>query len=453
VSEPTTTTPSAAPVAIVRAGRQRHLMTEPITYEEEALPGFVRVALLSVAVLLALFVTWAALVEIDEVARAPGQVMPSGAVKMIQHLEGGVVGEILARDGEQVFAGQVLVRMDPAQARAELKQMRAREAGLLIRAERLRAIADGRAPDFGAWEAEYPALVAEERRIWNGRTETARTDLTIIDSQVEQRRRELRQLRDSLSIAEQHLDIAREQLAIREKGVSAGVVSRQVYLETKRAQITAEGEIARLREQIELGEKALDETTRRRDSLELTQRQEALDELGGVTAELAQVNGVLDKLRDRVARLEVRAPTAGLVQDLRVHAAGEVVPPGGVLMQLVPTEDQLQAELELSPRDVGHVAPGQKVKIKISTYDYTRYGWMQGELVRVSPSTFLGDDGAPHYRATVRLGRSWMGDDPASNPILPGMTIEADIVTGEKSLLAYLMRPIYVALQSSFHER
>lgn len=444
---------SAANVSIVRGGRQHHLLTEPVTYEEERLPGFVRAALLAVAALLVLFGVWAGVVRIEELAVAPGQVVPSGKVKVVQHLEGGVVAQVLVAEGERVVPGQVLVVMDPAPALAEREQMRAREAGLLVRMERLHATVEGREPDFGEFAARYPDLVAEQRKIWAGQRETTASALAVIESQVAQRQTELKQLTEGLEVARQHMVITSEQLDIRAKGVEAGIVSRQTYLETKRAFVTAEGEVARIEEQIRLAREALAETEQRGTNLDHMHRQEALNELGGVVAELAQVRSAQIRIEDRMTRLEVRSPDRGIVQGLRVHTQGEVIQPGGLLMQVVPVDDQLEAEVHISSADIGHVAAGQPVKLKVATYDFTRYGFIDGEVVRLSATTFLDEQGTPFYKGTVRLARAYVGSTPEENPILPGMTVEADIITGAKSLLEYLLKPIHLAFQNAFHER
>jgi HlyD family secretion protein/adhesin transport system membrane fusion protein len=440
-------------LVIARGGRQRKLLTEPVLFEEQSLPLFVRSGLIAAALFVVLFFVWASVVSVDEVASAPGQVVPSAAVQVVQHLEGGVVGEIRVREGEMVKAGQPLVRMDPAAARSELDQTRARHIGLLLRAERLKAVIEAREPDFAAITSDYTELVADQRRIWAGQLNAQGSAIDVINSQVDQKTREIRQLRDSLDIAQRQLKLTRDQLEIRERGVADGVVSRQVYLETARGQVTAEGEVGRLREQIQVANDSLSEVEKRRRSLGATQAQDALSELGTVSTEVEQVKNTLVKLQDRVDRLEVRAPATGLVQDLKVRTVGEVVAAGATLMRVVPSDGHLEAEVRIQPADVGHVAVGQTVKMKVSSYDYNRYGTLPGILALVSPTTFMDEQNKPYYKGTVSLGRPWVGKVDGQNPVLPGMSLEADIVTGQKVLTEYLFKPIAVSLKSSFHER
>lgn len=469
-SHPVAVGEPAPQFSVARGGRQRKLLTEPDLFEEVALPTIVRAGLLSIAAVVVLFFIWASLVEIDEVATAPGQVVPSGSVKVVQHLEGGTVTEILVKNGEMVQAGQVLARIDAADARASLDEMRARRASLTLRAERLNAILEDRDPDFSAMKPKFPALAADQRRIWEGQIAAEVSAVDIIDSQIEQRRRELKQLADALAIAQRQLALTSDQVTIRERGVASGVVSRQVYLETARAQVTAEGEVLRLREQINVARDGLVELETRRRNLGATQRQDALSELGVVSSELEQVKSMLFKFEDRVERLEIRSPVTGLVQDLKVKTVGEVLPAGGLLMTVVPVDAVLEAEVRISTSDIGHVQVGQGVKVKVSTYDYTRYGMLPGTLSRISPTTFtttsfgvgqggasgthqVDDQGKPYYVGIITMSRPYVGPRTGENPVLPGMLLQADIVTGRKVLAEYLFKPIVVSLKNAFHER
>lgn len=441
------------PPQIVASPRVRRHLMEPVAFEEEAMPRFIRAAIAGTVVLVGMTIAWATVTRIDEVAIATGEVVPSGTVKPIEHLEGGVVAQVLVREGELVSAGQVLLRMDPAQAQSELSQMQARLAGLHLREERLKAVAGHRQPAFDGIDRGFKDLARDQWQIWTNQVATQRTAIEVLESQIEQRRRERVQLQGQLDIALRHRDITAAELAMRQKGVAMGVVSRQVLYETQRAHVTAEGEVTRLSEDIVRAGEALAEAERRRANMDLTQRQDVLAEMGSVSQEIAQVQGALSRLEDRVRRLDLRAPVAGLVQDLKIHSPGEVVQPGGVVMRVVPVDEHLLAEVRITSADVGHTRVGQPVKLKVSSYDYVRYGALPGTLDRISPATFVDENGRPYYKGVVALERAHMGAAPGHNPILPGMVVQADILTGEKSLLEYLLKPVAVSLSSSFHER
>jgi HlyD family secretion protein/adhesin transport system membrane fusion protein len=438
---------------IIRAPRSKKPLTEPTVFEEETLPGFVRTALWIGAALVIFFLVWASEVRLDEVSTGIGQVVPSAQVKVVQHLEGGVVSAIQVAEGDLVEAGQTLIRLDPTPAAAEQDEMRARYVGLLLREERLLAGLAGRRPDFARIDRSYPDLTSDQQQIWVGQVATRKSALEVLDHQVEQKRDELRQLGDMLRVAEKQQKITGDQTEIRRQGVESGVVSLQTYLETKRAEVAAEGEVLRLNEQVKVAKEAVTEIEKRRQNLNETQRQDLLSELGSVSSELEQVRSTLAKLKDRVERTDVKAPVAGYVQDLKVHTIGEVLPAGGMVAHIVPVHDQLELEVRIPPADIGHIRAGQDVKVKVAAYEYVRYGSLHGKLVRVSATTFSDEQNKPYYKGVVELDQAWMGPEQGHNPIIPGMSAEVDIVTGDKSLIQYLIKPVFISLKSSFHER
>jgi HlyD family secretion protein/adhesin transport system membrane fusion protein len=280
-----------------------------------------------------------------------------------------------------------------------------------------------------------------------------RSALSVLAAQIGQRNQELSQLKEQLTTALEQEQITGQQVEIRRKGVEAGVVSKQVYLETSRASSTARGEVERIRQQISVNAQNISEAERRRQNLGDVQAQDALNELGTVSGEIEQVRGLMDKQLDRVDRLDVRSPVAGLVQDLRIHSVGEVLPAGGNVSRVVPVNDVLEAEVRIAPGDVGHVHVGQRVRIKISSFEYVRYGTLNGSIAKISPTTFTDENGKPYYKSNVKLERNYMGTIEGVNLIQPGMVVQADIVTGSRTLIEYLLKPIYLALQDSFHER
>jgi len=445
--------PSSTASPVVQAPRELRPLTEPIAFEEETMPAFVRTALLGTVGLLVVFMVWGGLVDLDEIASAPGHIVPSGQVRTVEHLEGGIVAEIPVTEGQLVDQGDVLLRFDPLAAQSELQQTEAREASLLLRDERLKATAENRKPDFTGVGARYPDLVADQDRIWQGQVATHRSALEVLDQQINERRAELEQLHHSLAAAEEQFKLTSDQVAIRESGVEIGVVSRQVLLETRRAQVAAKSEVTRLQDQVRLTGHALAEAEDRKRNLGQSQRQDALSELGTVSAEMAQVKGALVKLQDRVLRTEVKAPVRGIVQDIKVTIPGEVVPAGGVVMRIVPVEEKLEAEIRIPAAEIGHVRTGMPVKVKIAAYEFVRYGTLSGTLSKLSASTFSDEQGRPYYKGMVSFERNYVGKVPGENPLLPGMPLDGDIVIGHRSLLSYLLKPFVVSLKTSFHER
>ncbi|TVQ96744.1 MAG: HlyD family type I secretion periplasmic adaptor subunit [Desulfovibrionales bacterium] len=468
-----TSSGKASGQSVGHGGRERHLLSQAEQIEETLMPRFIRPMLLLIALILFAFLVWAAVVQLTEVARAPGEIIPIGRSKVVQHLDGGEVSEILMEEGDLVERGQTLLRIDGSQARADLQQMEARWLALTLRAERLLAFAENRQPVFpdpGARVA-YPVidddpeariiittsqhlhLITDQEQIFQQQTAVQESSLAVVASQIDQLRKRNEQNRKSLADAGRHLDIVSELLTKREELAEQRLITRTVLLETRRAKVTAESEVTRLQEEIIVTQEALEEALLRRQDIANQFRRDALTERGLVRAELAEVEEALQRMQARVSRLDVRAPERGLIQDLRVMTTGQVVQPGAVLMHVVPTDAPLEAEVRIQPRDIGHVVPGQPVTIRVSSYDYRRFGSTEGILRRISATNVVTETGEPYFRGWVELIRPYVGDDPQRFQIRPGMSVEAEIITGSKTLLAYLFTPVADIIDRSFGER
>ncbi len=174
--------------------------------------------------------------------------------------------------------------------------------------------------------------------------------------------------------------------------------------------------------------------------------------MGAVFAELREVNQSLPKLQDRLDRLALAAPVAGVVKNLQVATIGAVLAPGQPVMEIVPIDDEMVAEVRIRPEDIGHLARGQKASVRLSSYDFARFGSLEGRLQSLSASTFESARGEPYYKGVVKLAQSHLGPEPGAMPVLPGMTLEATINTGRRSLLEYLLAPLYRSAAQAFHE-
>ncbi|MFZ3017897.1 MAG: HlyD family type I secretion periplasmic adaptor subunit [Gallionella sp.] len=434
--------------------RERGLLPESIHVEEELIPDFVRPALMLVTATVILFIIWAAVTNLKEVARAPGEIIPSGDIKVVQHLDGGVISEILTSEGQLVEKGQVLLRVSGSRATAELGQMMARLDGLRLREERLLAVTEGKLkPDFDALEIGKPGMVTTQRDIYLAQLAARASTLDILDKQIEQRRQRIEQQRTALAVAKEHQSLTTELSDMREDLASRRLVNRSVLLETRRAKVTAIGEVDRLREEIGISQQELAESISRRTDAQNQLRQDALVELGAVRAEIAELEGTLSRLHGQVDRLEVRAPNRGFVHDFKIYNVDQVIDPGAMLMQIVSEKPVLEAEVRIATRDIGFVKVGQHVNLRATSFDYARFGVAKGILKQVSPSSLLGDDKQPYYRGVVELDNPYVGDTAAHYTLQPGMSVEADILTGEKTLLTYLTKPVIDVISLSFSER
>lgn len=427
-------------------------LSQPLILEEAGPPR----ALLQLTIIASLmvggFIAWAAVTELRETALAQGQVMPAGSVHVVQHLEGGIIADIHVDEGQVVEVGEPLFRLQEAAALAELDQLRVREAALSLQAERLRAFVLGYEPDFSRGRS-YEDMVSDQRVILEMQVNARDSQRAVLLSRIDQRKAEIASLAKQRKSLESQIAIIREQLTIRRDLLAKGLMSRIQFLETERALSQALGDLSSLDGDAAGAKEALAEAQNSLMEMEASLGNEALGEMGQVSAELAQVREQLVKLEDRVDRLVITAPSRGIVKGLITQTIGAVIAPGDILLEIVPFEDEMVAEVQIHPRDVGHLRVGQEAQVKVTTYDTAKHGMVMGRLSRISASTFQDQDGQPFFKATIALDTNFVGQDPTQNPVLPGMVVDANIRTGSKSLLRYLLKPVYRSLDVAFRER
>lgn len=433
-------------------GRERRLLAESAQIEEELLPAFVRPLLMIVGAMLVLSIIWAVLTNLTEVARAQGDIVPSGQIKVVQHLDGGIVSEIKVTDRQLVEQGQELLRINGAQASTDLLQMEVRLISLRLRAERLAAFAEGREPDFAPIAGSHLDLLDDQMEIYRTQNDARKSTLSILDHQANQRAFRIQQLAKSLDKAREHQILTGELSNMREGLASRRLVNRSVLIETQRAQVTAESETDRLSKEIDVVKQELAEIKSRHADTTNQLRRDALNEMGAARAEIAEVEESTQRLRDKVDRLVVRAPARGYVHDLKVQTVGQIVQPGAILMQIVPADAPLEAVIRIASKDVGYVKEGQPVNMRVNSYDYTSFGFARGTLSKVSATNLVGDDGKPYFRGWVTLTNPYVGDKPG-HLLQAGMGVEAEILTGHRTLLAYLLKPLEDINSRSFGER
>ncbi len=428
-------------------------LAHAITLEECGPPRLVTWTILVVSLLVIGAVAWSVVMDIDEAAMADGSVLPAGSVHVVQHLEGGIVAEILVKDGDVVDQNQVLVRLDEAAPLSELQQTKTRMVGLELRAERLRAFAMGRKPKFEAFKPQFAELVRDQQQIFDLQQLSFDKQRAVLENEISEKRADLKSLKRRKQALAKKAELLEEELTMRKPLLEKGLVSRIAYLDTQRELSEAQADVAEITGSIDRNREEVRNVQGRLHELESRLRNEAVIEMGQVTAELAEVKEILGKLRDRVARLEVRAPVYGVVKGLQTKTIGGVLPAGGVIGEIVPMNEELVVEAEINPRDIGHLVPGQKVSVRVSTFDFAQFGGIDGTLERISASTFVDDEGKTHYRGIVKLAQNHVGKNPEANLVLPGMEVQTVIFTGERSLFEYLIRPVYKAATAAFHER
>ncbi|MBX9976714.1 MAG: HlyD family type I secretion periplasmic adaptor subunit [Alphaproteobacteria bacterium] len=424
----------------------------PTALLEEGQPKGSRLSIFIVSIMILAFLAWASLTPIKEVAIAQGQVVPSTFVKTIQHLEGGIIKHIYVEDGSEVKEGDILIQLDTASATSELEQIHARETSLRIKAERLRAFGMNEKPDFKQFSGNFQNLVEDQQSIFDMQSKNRDDQREIIQKQLNQRKASLtaqegrvKDLEHRVSVLEKQRDVLK---GLYEKHLKTGTEYRgaedllsEVMVELNQAKNTA------LESQQGIGE-----LESRFLELDTRLRNESLIEMGNVTGEIAQLIEAKLKQQDRVKRLAITAPAAGIIKGLKNTTLQGVIQPGAEILQIVPKEN-LEIEAKVQPKDMGKLRSGQNVMVKVTAYDYTRYGGINGTVKAVSATTFVDDKNVPYYRVLISLKKNYLGEDPHNNHLTPGMTVQADIETDQKTLLAYLVKPVYIAVQESFRER
>ena len=431
---------------------QTRYLSQSIRLKESASPGIVRSTMTIASLTVIAFIGWAAFSEVNEIARSPGEIIPSGHQQVVQHLEGGTVRDILVRDGDSVKKGQVVLRIDDADLQKDLTRAADRKAVLDLQEERLRAFIEGRKPSLEGLSVNRPDLATDSQAFFTSMTEAAEKERTVINDQIRQKKQSIAILAAELNASRSNFDILSSLLQKRRDLNRQGILSDVKLLETQQRYNEIAGKIDSLRNQIAMSNSTIKEYENRLASLSISQIDAAHKQLESTVAERMQNNELIEKIKSRIARMEVRAPVDGIVKGITVNTIGGVVQPGQALMEIVPSDTPLVVNLKIPPRYVGHIREGQPVQVKFSSYDFARYGAVPGTLAAISATTFSGEQGERFYEGKVMLGENNVGGDP-KNRILPGMTVMADIVTGEKTILQYLLKPIRTAAATAFTER
>ena len=402
-------------------------------------------------VVVLLLVVWAALAHVDEVTRGDARVIPSRQLQVVQSLDGGIVSEILVREGEVVEAGQLLLRVEETRATAGVRESAATGITLRARAARLRALAEGKPflPPPAA-DDEERRVIEEERRIYASRVNELETQLSVVRQQIAQRQQEQVEAQAKRSAAQRALELAQQELAQTRPLLATGAVSQVDILRLERDITKSRGESEAAAAQIERARAAIGESQRKVQEAELGFRNEARVELAEATGKLNALTENAVGLADKVAKSQIKSPLRGRVQRLLANTVGGVVQPGKDIVEIVPLDDTLVLEARVQPRDIAFIRPEQSATVKFSAYDFSIYGGLDAKVENISPDTIVDEKGNAFYLVRVRTLKPGFND---KLPIIPGMTAEVDVLTGNKSVLSYLLKPVLKVRDGALRER
>ena len=403
---------------------------------------------------IAMFITWAYFAQIDEIARGDGDIVPSGENQMIQNLEGGIVEEILVKEGANVEKGQLLIKIDNQKSQSSFSTNAIKADALDAKIIRLTAEANGqkfKVPK--AMMEKVPQFIENEKSLYNTNKQQLSSKLNALKEQLIQREQELSEAKSSRNSLKESLRFIDQEVSITKPMVARGVRSKVDFLKLQREANEAKERynsvrlsIPRLNSAIKEVRSTIKETTLLFQSDAKRQLNEAVSELRGYRANSTA-------LQDQVKRTLVRSPMKGIVQKLFVHTVGGVIQPGADILEIVPTDSTLLVEVKIKPSDIAFIYFGQKAIVKFSAYDFAIYGGLDGEVVHISADTITDQKENVFYTVRIKTNKNYLERQGKKLKIIPGMTVSVDIITGRKSVLDYILKPILKTKQYTFTER
>ncbi len=398
-------------------------------------------------------IIWMSWAEIDVVVRGQGKVVPARQVQVIQSLEGGIVSEILVREGDQVEIDQPLIKISDVAFSSSYEENRLSYYELRAKSVRLKAEAHGYA--FETDEelvSKAPELLTAEKSLYDSNRQQLEETLSIYEEQVRQQETALEEALSKQRQLKRSLELLRQELKIKEPLVKRRIISEVEYLQVQQREAEAEGELEGVGISIPRIRSTVEESRRKLQQAELEFRNKAKRELNEVLAEISRIAEAQTALEDRVSRTTLRSPVKGTVQRLYTNTIGGVVSPGKQIMEIVPREDALLIEAQIRPADIAYIDVNQTARLKFTAYDFAIYGSVKGVVTFVSADTVTDEDGVSYYIARVRPEKPYLGHETKQMPIKVGMASEADIITDKKSILEYLLKPVHRGLEKAMRE-
>lgn len=397
---------------------------------------------------------WASLASLDEIATGTGKVIPSSHIQIVQNLEGGILSEIPVREGDVVQKGQVLAQMDATRFSSSFGENQAKYDALLVKIARLSAEANN--AEFNApkeLEQKNLKLIEEERSLYASRQRELQANLSVLRQQSEQRVQDLAEKRVRLVQLQQSHGLVSREVSMTRPLVQQGVMSEVELLRLERQQSDLKGELEATRIAIPRLESALMEARNKVEGFIVKFRSDAMSELSAARAEISAIGATSTALEDRLARTTVHSPMTGTVKRIKVTTIGGVIQPGMDLMEIVPLEDNLLIEARVKPSDIAFLRLGQEGAVKLSAYDFSIYGGVPAKLEYISADSITNDEGETFFIIRVRTKTNYLVQGDKRLPIIPGMLATVDIRTGKKTVLTYLLKPVFKAKAVAMRER
>ncbi len=403
------------------------------------------------AVALLLVLLWAAFAKIDEVTRGEARVVPTSQLQVVQSVDGGVVKDIPVKEGAVVEVGQILLRVDPTRFESSMQESRSTQLALQAKMLRLQALTRGTAlvipPEL---QKEAPDVVAQEMRLYESRRAEISAQISISQNQLSQRQQELNEVRARREQADRGLDLMTREISATRPMVATGAVSEVEVMRLEREAARLRGDREQASAQIARVQAAILEASRKIEEVTLTSRNQMSAELSETMGKLSSMSQGGKALEDKVKQADIKSPVRGTIKRLLINTPGAVVQPGKEVVEIVPADDALILEVKILPKDIGFLRPGQDAMVKFTAYDFAIYGGLEADVIQIGADSVIDDKGNAFYTIRVRTRKPSLGP---GLPIIPGMVAEVEILTGKKTVLSYLLKPVLRAKANALTER
>jgi membrane fusion protein, adhesin transport system len=417
-------------------------------------PRKTRYFLWLILIAFAWIILWASRAELDEITRGEGKVIPFHQLQKIQNLEGGIVSEILVHDGDIVKKGQILLKIQNTTSRSSYEEGKLKLQELRAKFFRLQAEANGKNFSYDKKDLkEVKSQLEYEKSLFRTNKEQLNKSLEVLNEQKKQKENELAELEAKINQQAKAVKLIEEEVKITKPLLKKGLVSEVEFLKLSRELNSLSGDLEASTLAVPRIKSQIKEFETKSEAAILDYRNKAKKELNEVVAEISRINETNQALSDRVKRTSVRSPVNGTVQAVLVNTIGGVIQPGMDLVEIVPNQDNLLVEAQVKPSDIAFLRPNLDAMVKFSAYDFSIYGGLKGKLTHISADTITNDKGESYYLVRIKTDKSHLGTEIKPLPIMVGMVASVDIVTGKKTVLDYLLKPILKAKQSALRER
>lgn len=426
--------------------------------KEDRPPLFASASIFIIGALFVVFVAWASFAEVDEIARGDGKVIPASKTQIIQASEAGVVQEIAVTIGQIVKKNDLIIRLDNTLNTSSLGEQQAKARALEVRIARLKyeqaGNLSGSFPCPQDIQSVAPQICDNEQKLLIARRENFDNKLSVLKSRLDQREKELAEAVANSDRLAKSLAVSDQEAKLVDAMVKKGLMARTEQLRVDREQTDLNGQLNLAGETIKKAKAAITEAQLQVEELGLQLQQEALDDLTQALADLSVVDETIRGATDKVARTDIRSPVDGIVNTLELNTVGAFVQPGAVVAGIVPTSETLLVEARVSPRDVAFIRPDQEALIKVTAYDFSIFGGIEGKVSNITADSLVDQKtGEPYYQVRVSTDKSTLERDGKAYSIIPGMICSVDIKTGRKTILHYLLKPINKAREEAMSER